>query len=153
MQLSINGLKLLQQFEGFRSHPYLDGGGKCTIGYGSTYYLNGKSVTMHDAPLPQQQASDLQLAVINRDFAPKIANVLQSQITSGFVNQNMFDACVSLAYNIGINGFTTSSVVRNIKAGLKKQAGDSFLLWDKDNGKVVQGLINRRNAERKLFLS
>lgn len=125
----------------------------CTIGYGCTYYLDGKKVKLTDKPLTKAQASELQLAVINRDFAPKIATLLDNQIKSHFVTQTMFDACVSLAYNIGMANFSGSSVVRYIKVNNKLKAADSFLLWKMAQGEVLQGLINRRVAERKVFLS
>ncbi len=125
----------------------------CTIGYGCTYYLDGKKVKLTDKPLTKAQASELQLAVINRDFAPKIATLLDNQIKSHFVTQTMFDACVSLAYNIGMANFSGSSVVKYIKVNNKLKAADSFLLWKMAQGEVLQGLINRRVAERKVFLS
>lgn len=153
MKLSSKGLTLIQQFEGFSAKPYLDRVNVCTIGYGCTYYLDGRKVKLTDKPLTKQQASDLQLAIINRDFAPKITKLLDEQIKSRFVTQNMFDACVSLAYNIGMANFTGSSVVKYIKATNKIKAADSFLLWKMAQGIVLQGLINRRTAERKLLLS
>lgn len=153
MKLSQKGLALIQQFEGFSAKPYLDRVNVCTIGYGCTYYLDGKKVKLTDKPLTKAQASELQLAVINRDFAPKIATLLDNQIKSHFVTQTMFDACVSLAYNIGMANFSGSSVVRYIKVNNKLKAADSFLLWKMAQGEVLQGLINRRVAERKVFLS
>lgn len=153
MKLSQKGLALIQQFEGFSAKPYLDRVNVCTIGYGCTYYLDGKKVKLTDKPLTKAQASELQLAVINRDFAPKIATLLDNQIKSHFVTQTMFDACVSLAYNIGMANFSGSSVVKYIKVNNKLKAADSFLLWKMAQGEVLQGLINRRVAERKVFLS
>ncbi len=125
----------------------------CTIGYGCTYYLDGKKVKLTDKPLTKAQASELQLAVINRDFAPKIVTSLDGQVKSHFVTQTMFDACVSLAYNIGMANFSGSSVIKYIKVNNKTKAADSFLLWKMAQGEVLQGLINRRSAERKVFLS
>ena len=153
MKLSQKGLALIQQFEGFSAKPYLDRVNVCTIGYGCTYYLDGKKVKLTDKPLTKAQASELQLAVINRDFAPKIVTSLDGQVKSHFVTQTMFDACVSLAYNIGMANFSGSSVVRYIKVNNKLKAADSFLLWKMAQGEVLQGLINRRVAERKVFLS
>ena len=125
----------------------------CTIGYGCTYYLDGKKVKLTDKPLTKAQASELQLAVINRDFAPKIVTSLDGQVKSHFVTQTMFDACVSLAYNIGMANFSGSSVIKYIKVNNKTKAADSFLLWKMAQGEVLQGLINSRSAERKVFLS
>ena len=60
---------------------------------------------------------------------------------------------VSLCYNIGPAAFAKSSIVRHFNAGNVDAAANSFLLWKKAGGKVVQGLVNRRTAERDLFLS
>jgi GH24 family phage-related lysozyme (muramidase) len=67
------------------------------------------------------------------------------------VNQNQFDAMVSLDYNIGGGNFKNSSVVTNLNKGDVAAAAESFKLWNKSGGKVVQGLINRRELEVALF--
>jgi len=61
-------------------------------------------------------------------------------------------AATSLAYNIGVGAYCKSSVDRFFDAGKPLQACDAFLLWDKAGGKRVQGLANRRAAERALCL-
>ena len=65
----------------------------------------------------------------------------------------MYDAIISLTYNIGVNGFKRSSVLRLLKQGDKENASNAFLLWKMAGGKVLNGLIKRREKERKLFLS
>jgi len=67
------------------------------------------------------------------------------------VNQNQFDAMVSLDYNIGGGNFKNSSVVANLNKGDVAAAAESFKLWNKSGGKVVQGLVNRRELEVALF--
>jgi len=67
------------------------------------------------------------------------------------VNQNQFDAMVSLDYNIGGGNFKSSSVVANLNKGDVAAAAESFKLWNKSGGKVVQGLVNRRELEVALF--
>jgi lysozyme len=67
------------------------------------------------------------------------------------VNQNQFDAMVSLDYNIGGGNFKNSSVVANINKGDFVAAANSFKLWNKSGGVVVQGLVNRRELEVTLF--
>lgn len=151
LQLSANGMRLIKEFEGFRSSPYKDAVGVPTIGYGNTYYLDGRKVTLRDKPLTQQEAHDLKMAITNRDFAPAVRKALAGSKVA--ITQNMFDACVSLAYNIGVSAFAKSSVVRQLNAGNKQKAGDAFLMWDKAGGKTLLGLTRRRNAERKLFLA
>ena len=68
------------------------------------------------------------------------------------VTQGMFDALVSLAYNIGVGGLSKSSVIRHLKAGNKEAAADAFLLWNKAGDRVLAGLTRRRQAERRVFL-
>ena len=153
MKTSENGLKLIQEFESFVNAPYLDSARIWTIGYGSTYYPNGKPVTGRDKPITREYAETIQRHVIATDFEPVINELLEKEIASGFVNQNMYDAIVSLTYNIGVNGFKRSSVLRLLKQGDKQNAADAFLLWNKSGGKVLKGLVNRRKKERELFLS
>jgi lysozyme len=59
---------------------------------------------------------------------------------------------VSLAYNIGMAAFGRSSVLHRHNAGAHDKAADAFLLWNKAGGKVLPGLVRRRNAERALYL-
>lgn len=153
MQLSQKGYELIAQFEGFLPKPYKDGGGVWTIGFGSTYYKDGSKVKPNDPPMTREQAADLKLYVINHDFAHAVNTVLANEINQGKVSQNMFDAMVSLAYNIGVGAFSRSSIVRQLKAGNKKASADAFRLYNKDNGVVIKGLVNRREKERNLFLS
>ena len=153
MKISENGLELIQEFESFEANPYLDSARVWTIGYGSTYYPNGKKVTGKDKPITKEYAEIIQRHVIATDFEPIVNDLLEQEITSGFITQNMYDAILSLTYNIGVNGFKKSSVLRHLKNGDKLSAGNAFLLWNKAGGKVLKGLVNRRKKERELFLS
>ncbi|KQT32462.1 hypothetical protein ASG29_11835 [Sphingomonas sp. Leaf412] len=67
------------------------------------------------------------------------------------VTQNQFDAMVSFAYNIGIKGFDGSSALARLNAGDSAGAAEAMKLWNKSDGKVNQGLVNRRNDEVALF--
>ena len=153
MKTSENGLKLIQEFESFVNAPYLDSAKVWTIGYGSTYYPNGTPVTGRDKPITREYAETIQRHVIATDFEPVINELLAKEIANGFITQNMYDAIISLAYNIGVSGFKRSSVLRLLKQGDKLNAGNAFLLWNMAGGKVLRGLVRRRERERKLFLS
>lgn len=153
MQLSIRGLNLIKGFEGFVSNPYQDSSGVWTIGYGNTYYLDGSRVKPTDSPLTESQASQLKMAIINKDFATAVNRLLAEEIRSGKITQNMYDALVSLGYNIGVGALAKSSVIRYLKEDNKSAAADSFLLWNKAGGQELAGLTNRRMVERQLFLS
>ncbi|MBT9176720.1 MAG: Lysozyme RrrD [Firmicutes bacterium] len=66
--------------------------------------------------------------------------------------QHEYDAAVQLSYNIGATAFCNSTVVRRFNAEDYIGACDAFLMWNKAGGRVVQGLVNRREAERQLCL-
>lgn len=147
MKLSANGFKLLGELEGIVLRPYRDSVGIPTIGIGSTYYEDGTKVKMSDKAITKERAIQLAKNVV-KSFEAQVNKSILLTMT-----QNQFDAMVLLCYNIGESGFARSSVVRNFNAGNLQKAADSFLLWNKAGGKVVRGLVNRRNIERTLFLS
>lgn len=157
MHLSDKGLELLAKFEGFRSRPYLDSAGVPTIGFGTTYYPNGKKVAMGDAPISKDTALGIKKQIIEQDFGFGVNLLFADEIKDGKLSQNAFDALVSIAYNIGINALKKSSIYRHIKAGDKQAAADAFLAWNKARvgGRltVLSGLSKRRLAERALFLT
>lgn len=143
MKLDEKGLKALHEREGLRLKPYLDTKGVPTIAMGNTYYLDGRKVTMKDKPLTLKQAGDLSTITANK-FAYEVDKLVKSN-----VNQNQFNALVSLAYNIGINGFKNSTVLRLVNAdpniaSIKK----AFMMWTKD-----KELIGRRQSEVKQYFS
>lgn len=148
MMLTSFGLNFIKKYEGFKSTPYLDSGGIATIGYGTTYYLDGRKVTLTDAPIEEFEARMLLLNTLNIHYCPQIEKLLKIDISA-----NAFTACVSLAYNIGLRNFKYSTVLRCINANQLKDAAKAFLLWDKANSVILPGLITRRTAEMTLFSS
>ena len=157
MQLSKAGSDFIKSYERFMSNPYRDAVGVWTIGFGNTYYEDRRKVSGSDKPISEVRASELKQNIINMDFAPAVNLLFADEIANGRINQNQFDALVSLAYNIGTRGLAGSSVARYIKQGNMQKAADSFLAWNKGrvNGRLVElrGLTRRRTEERALFLS
>ena len=147
MKLSDNGFRLLGELEGIVLRPYKDSVGIPTIGIGSTYYEDGTKVKMTDKAITKERAIQLAKNVV-KSFEQQVNKSILLPMT-----QNQFDAMVLLCYNIGKSGFARSSVVKNFNSGNLQKAADSFLLWNKAGGRVVQGLVNRRKKERSLFLS
>ena len=127
MALSETGMALLNEFEGFRTKPYRDSVGVATIGWGTTYYPDLTLVRMSDKPVTRKEAARIKQAVLNQDFSPAVNMMFADEIERGEVTQNMFDALISLVYNIGVMGLKASSIYRNIKAGRYSDAADSFL--------------------------
>ena len=142
--VSNSGIDLICSFEGLRLNAYDDGVGVWTIGFGTTIYPNGikvkKGDTCTEAQAKAYMAHDLK----------KFESAVNSAVTVS-INQNQFDALVSLAYNIGTSGFKNSTLVKKLNAGDIRGAAAQFDVWNKGGGKRMQGLVNRRAVERKLF--
>ncbi len=142
---SSEGLNLIKGFEGKRLTSYDDGVGVWTIGFGTIKYPNGVRVKKGDT-CTEQQAEDYlrnDLSV----FESAVNRLVKAKIT-----QNQFDALVSFTYNLGETNLSKSTLLKKLNAGDYQGAADQFLVWNKAGGKVMKGLVRRREAERALFL-
>lgn len=146
MVVSLSGVDLICGFEGKRLVAYDDGVGVWTIGFGTTVYPNGikvkKGDTCTEAQAKAYMAHDL------KKFESAVNNAVKVSL-----NQNQFDALVSLAYNIGTGAFSKSTLVKKLNANDIRGAADQFDVWVNAGGKRMQGLVNRRAKEKALFLS
>lgn len=146
MDTSNKGKAIIKQYEGFRSNPYLCPANVPTIGYGATYYLEGHKVKLSDPAISEADADKL-LDKMLLKYEQAVERYAQVPLT-----QNQFDALVSFCYNVGAENLRTSTLLKKLNAKDCAGAGEQFLKWNRGGGKVLQGLVNRRNAERKLFL-
>jgi len=145
MKVNAEGYALIKKFEGCRLKAYLCPANVWTIGYGNTFYENGMKVKEGDV-ITQQRAEELAKFIIDQ-FAVTIEPFIQKPLTD-----NQFSACVSLAYNIGTSGFKRSSVFKKLNINPNNPTiADSFKLWNKGGGKVLAGLVKRREAEIALY--
>jgi lysozyme len=148
MQISEKGIAAIERSEGSKCTPYMDGGGVPTIGIGCIRYEDGSSVTMQDCEISKERVQDL----FRNGTLPQFETAVKAAIHVP-LEQHEYDALVSLAYNIGTTGFKGSTLVKLLNAGVNRsEVAPQFLRWTKDNGKVVQGLTNRRTAEMNMFL-
>ena len=142
MKISEEGKDLIKLFEGVRLKAYKCSAGVPTIGFGNTYYPNGDKVKMGDT-ITLEQARDL-----FDDLIVRYERIVNSKLKVD-VKQNEFDALVSHTYNTG--GSTTLFKLVNMEAN-KEKIKDWFLTkYITANGKVLQGLKNRRLKEWELF--
>ena len=146
MKTSDKGVALIKQFEGFRSKPYLCPAGVPTIGYGSTYYPDGKKVTLRDNPVTEADATAMLRSMLVR-YENGVDRYVQVPITQG-----QFDALVSFAYNVGLSALKGSTLLRLVNERNFVGAAAQFSRWNRAGGKVLPGLTRRREAERKLFV-
>jgi len=138
---------LIKEFEGFRATAYLDAVGVPTIGYGTTAAA-GVGITPKLGMTISEAEAEMYLTRAVEKFAARIRPALIREPTPA-----QFGAMVSLAYNIGPGAFKGSSVLRLFNAGDPAGAADAFRLWNKAGGRVLNGLVRRREAELALFLS
>jgi lysozyme len=139
--LSAAGLVALASWEAFRSEPYLDIGGVWTDGFGNTNNVNpSKSVSVPQA---------LNQLLINVKSAEGAVNTC---ITKP-MTQGEFDAFVKFTFNVGNRAFCNSTLVRKFNAGDNVGACNELMRWVYVKGVKVNGLVNRREAEKKLCLS
>ena len=133
-------------FEGFSAKPYLCSAKVPTIGYGNTYYLNGRRVTLLDKPITELDAFEMFKAIADK-FADKV-----SKIVTAPVDQNQFNALVSIAYNIGPANFAKSTLLKKVNFNHNDPSiRAEFLKWNKAGGQVLKGLTIRRTAEADLY--
>lgn len=140
------GIELIKSFEGLRLSPYLCPAKIPTIGYGTTYYEDGKKVTMQDPDITETRAEELLVKHIET-FAKEVEAVIKVSLTD-----NQFAALVSFAYNLGTPNLKSSTLLRKLNAGDYAGAANEFERWNKAGGKVLAGLTRRRQAEKALFL-
>jgi lysozyme len=135
-------LDLIKRFEQCRLHAYLPTPKDVpTIGWGST----GPDIRL--GMVWTQEQADGRFALDVARFADKVEKLLGDAATT----QGEFDALVSLAYNIGTGNLGSSTLLRLHKAGDKSGAAAQFARWNKQAGKVLNGLTIRRAAEAALY--
>ena len=158
MKVSDRCLHMIRHHEGFRLKPYRCPAKLWTVGVGHVLYPNQGRL-----PLDQRDAYPLEpndnrtfskdevdgiLSTDLQRFETGVARLFPMVLTQG---QN--DALVSFAFNLGLGGVQRSTLRSKVLRGETQEAADEFLKFTKGGGKVLPGLVKRRNDERALFLS
>lgn len=175
-KVNIAGIALIKSFEGCRLKAYADpgsplgrelqkvenmrkpdwqnlSGAPWTIGWGATGvdFFNltpeGKPTPIGPGTVWTQEQCDLRKEQDLEAVCSAVEKLLKVK-----VNDNQFAALVSFAYNCGTNNLKNSTLLQLLNANKPRQAADEFLKWTKAQGKVMPGLVRRREAERRLFL-
>lgn len=136
------GLNIIKNAEGLRLAAYQDSVGKWTIGYGHT----GSDVTP-DLKISEDQAEDL----LKKDL--EMTENAVSRLVTDPINSNEFSALVSFTFNLGQGTLSHSTLLQLLNAGDHSAAAPEFLKWVHAGGKVLDGLVKRRQAEHDLFLT
>ena len=142
MKLDNRGYMMICEFEGFSAKPYLCPAKLATIGYGNTFYRDGKKVTMVDKEITKAEAFDMFKDIADK-FAKKVSSCVKTPI-----NQNQFNSLVSFAYNVGVANFMNSTLLKRVNANHNDlDIRTQFLRWDKVGTKKLSGLTKRRIYE------
>ena len=141
MKTSPKGITLIKEFEGLRLKAYKCPGGVWTIGYGHTTGVR-PGMVISEAQAEEYLKADL---------------IAFERYLNGLglaLNQNQFDALVSFIYNVGTGNFSSSTLLRKVRANPQDNSiMDEFLRWVYSKGRVLPGLQRRRLAEMKLYFS
>lgn len=141
---------LVASSESFRSVAYLDGHDEkavWTLGYGTVYRPDGTKVKEGDT-VTEPVARVWKMQTLIKIMQESLNKPLESIVD---LEQHQVDSLCSLIYNIGQGAWSTSSLLKMLKARQVKRASHQFLLWDKDHGKVVAGLTRRRRTEQLIY--
>ena len=140
------GLQIIKTFEGFRSHPYRCSAGVPTVGFGSTFGLDGRPVRMDMEPVTEDEGDEL-LRCGLRHAERTVDKLIKVEL-----NSNEFSSLCSWVYNLGSGNLQSSTLRSKLNRGDRMGAADEFPKWRRAAGRILRGLVLRRDAERKLFL-
>lgn len=141
------GKDLIKSYEGLRLTAYKCSANVDTIGYGNTFYEDGKKVKPGDK-ITLDRANKLFDFIIEK-FAVRVKGLIKSDIT-----ENQFAALVSFAYNCGVEALSKSTLLKKVNKDPKDLTiKDEFMKWTKAGGKVLTGLAKRRASEAKLYFT
>lgn len=140
------GISLIKKYEGCKLTAYKCPAGVWTIGYGNTFYEDGSTVKPGDK-ITQERADQLFRNILEKKFLEPIRKLIVSDI-----NDNMFSAIVSFTYNVGIGNLKSSTLLKKVNANPNDQTISlEFKKWVKSAGKVLPGLVRRRESESDLY--
>ena len=159
MKTSPQAIKMIKHHEGVRVKPYRCPAHLWTVGVGHVLYPEQAKMSV---------AERLKMAMKLEDFRiwsmDEVDNLLAQDLGRfergvarycpvATTHQGVFDALVSFAFNVGLGNLQRSSLRMKTNRGEFDDAADEFLKWTKAAGKVLPGLVKRRNDERALYLS
>jgi len=139
MNISEEGLSLIKKFEGCELKAYRCAANVLTIGYGTT-----KGVT-EDMEITKEEAESI-LKEEMHEYEGYVNDMVKVPL-----KQNQFDAMVSWVFNLGSTNLSSSTLLKKLNNSEYDEVPSQIKRWNKAGGKVLDGLIRRREAEALLF--
>ena len=152
--------ELCRRFEGLHRvgkdgliYPYICPAGFPTQGYGTVYRPDGRKVTMDDPPITRQTAEQWLKVDLLNTYAPGVVRQCPILLTLALTQNDWakINAIVDFAYNLGVGRLQTSTLRRKINAQDWDAAKEQLMLWVRGGGRVLPGLVRRRQAECALM--
>lgn len=159
MKTSENCVKMMHMYEGVRNTPYRCPAALWTIGIGHVMYPEQARLNFENRKSYQLKTED------NRTFTDnEIDELFKNDLLrfelgvlrlapNLFNHQNKFDACISFSYNVGLGNFQSSTLRQKILREEWEAAAKEFLKWTRSAGRILPGLVKRRQSEAELFMS
>jgi lysozyme len=137
------------RFEGFRHEPYLCPAKVPTIGYGSTFYEDGRRVTMSDPPILESRAQELFKHTLIAVFLPQLLRLCPQLVVDYLITNNpaRINAILDFVYNLGPGNLQISTLRKRILSERWNDVPIELRKWNKGGGRVLRGLTLRREAE------
>lgn len=137
---------LARRFEGFAARPYLCPAGVPSIGFGATYYADGRAVKLTDPPISRERAEALLLWMVRRVYLPAVLRLCPHVDTP-----ERLAALIDFTLNLGAGRLRASTLRRKVNASDWSAARVQIMRWVMGGGRALKGLQRRREAERALM--
>lgn len=137
---------LARHFEGCYLRPYLCPAGVPTIGYGATYYQTGVRVILADPAITKEQAEALLIWMVRTRYLPAVVKLCPS-----IDDPHRLAAVIDFTFNLGAGSLKVSNLRRRVNAGQWADVPTELRKWVKGGGRVLRGLVARREAEVALI--
>ena len=138
---------LARMFEGLYLSPYLCPAGVPTLGVGATYYEDGTRVTLSDPPITRERAEELLLWMVRTKYLPAVI-----RLCPGVQDPRLLAALIDFTFNLGAGSLKSSNLRRCVNAEDWEALPAEFRKWVRGGGKVLKGLVRRREAEIATFI-
>lgn len=144
-----DALSLAVRFEGIRNAPYLCPAGVPTIGVGATRYVSGRPVSMHDAPISTEQA----MSLLKHDMQSAVSAAIRICPVLAAESDSRLAAIADFVFNLGAGRLQASTLRRRVNQRAWVDAAHEIRRWNKGGGRVLSGLVARREAEARLLIN
>ncbi len=159
MKVSDAAIRMIKHHEGVRLRPYRCPALLWTVGVGHVIDPSHTAVKYEERralPIPDGWDRQLTMGEVDAILAQDLARFergVARLCPAASNSQSQFDALVSFAFNVGLGNLQRSSIRMRYNRGDVEGAADAFLMWTKAAGRVLPGLVKRRQDERAMFLA